>query len=663
MAEGINGNLESYKFQSSHLQKYDTDGNGELSIFEMENISDEEGLEILYKEMSSPNVDEQIASLEAQLKAVEDEQGFIGSLWNGIKNITNIGSSSEKCQKAIEDFKNGEITYDEASSIISEFQSKQKNSVNLVSNIATGVAVVAVVGSAVMTGGLSLGVIGAAAGVGAATKAGLKLADRATNKVEGDALDGKQIAKDALSGAVDGAVSVATMGIGTAAVTGKTVATQTVKQTIIQGAKQGAIGGSISGAAMGASDYTIEAAFEEDVQFSVDDLAKTTLLSAAGGALAGGVMGGVNSGVQYKKVTALQNNTPQMHQTYQSHIDEATTQIKNNFDGSDSVTKITGRAKSEKSIFDKLFSKLSKGKLASTELDDCFAAIGDGYGTRIQLKSLTQGEATEIIEKGLQGTGISADDFIKYLDGQVKGFDGISDDSLKALSTTIINELKEKQTGDVVKRLIAGIEDGSITITELNNYGDEVSSYFTNSQLQDIADAYFKKTGQHLDIVTLQDFNQGSGSKITVDDIEQYSSKVKTDGATKKSGYTSTQMNTKHTFEDGTTGLGELQIRGSELNSFADAEHIPYDIRQGKITVDDTKYSSVYNLISNMSDDSYKAYNSYLKDTYNWIRLKELGIETTEPLLTGTFTTKTGEVISSESMELISRQGLLAFSH
>ena len=158
-------------------------------------------------------------------------------------------------------------------------------------------------------------------------------------------------------------------------------------------------------------------------------------------------------------------------------------------------------------------------------------------------------------------------------------------------------------------------------------------------------------------------FNQGSGSKITVDDIEQYSSKVKTDGATKKSGYTSTQMNTKHTFEDGTTGLGELQIRGSELNSFADAEHIPYDIRQGKITVDDTKYSSVYNLISNMSDDSYKAYNSYLKDTYNWIRLKELGIETTEPFLTGTFTTKTGEVISSESMELISRQGLLAFSH
>ncbi len=663
MAEGINGNIEAYKFQSSHLQKYDTDGNGELSIFEMENISDEEGLELLYAEMTAPSVEEQIVSLEAQLANVESEQGVIGSLWNGLKNLTGIGASSEKCQKAIDDFKNGDISYEEASAIISDFQAKQQNSVNLVSNIATGVAVVAVVGSAVLTGGLSLGVVAAATGVGAATKAGLKFADRATNKVEGDALDAKQIAKDALSGAVDGAVSVATMGLGTAAVTGKTVAAQTLKQTVIQGAKQGAIGGAVSGATMGASDYTIEAAFEEDVEFNVADLTKTTLISAAGGALAGGIMGGVNSGVQYKKVSALQANTLQMHKTYNSHIDEATQQIKNNFDDSASVSEITGRAKSEKSIFDKLFSKLSKGKLNSTELDDCFAAIGDGYGTRVQLHSLTGDEATEIIEKGLKGTGLSVDDFIKYLDGKVNGFDGMSEESLKTLSTSIINELKEKQTGDVVKRLISGIEDGSITITELNNYGDEVSSYFTNSQLQDIADAYFKKTGKQLDIVTLQDFNNGSGAKMTVDGVEQYSSRIKTDGATKKSGYTSTQMNTEHTFSDGTTGLGELQIRGKELNAFADAEHIPYDIRQGKITASDTKYSEIYDLISSMSDDSYKAYNSYLKDTYNWIRLKELGIETTEPLLNATFTTKTGEVISSDVMDLISREGLLAFSH
>ncbi len=663
MAEGINGNIEAYKFQSSHLQKYDTDGNGELSIFEMESISCEDDIELLYNEMMSPSVDEQIANLEAQLANVEAEQGFIGSLWNGLKNLTNIGSSSEKCQKAIDDFKNGDISYDEASAIISEFQTKQQNSVNLVSNIATGVAVVAVMGSAVLTGGLSLGVVAAAAGVGAATKAGLKFADRATNKVEGDALDAKQITKDALSGAVDGAVSVATMGLGTAAVTGKTVATQTIKQTIIQGAKQGAIGGAVSGAAMGASDYTIEAAFEEDVDFVVADFAKTTLISAAGGAVAGGVMGGVNSGIQYKKVSALQTNTTQMHETYQAHIDEATQQVKNNFDDSASVSKISGRAKSEKSIFDKLFSKLNKGKLNSTELDDCFAAIGDGYGARIQLNSLTNEEANSIIENGLKGTGISVDDFIKYLDGQIKSFDGMSEESLKSLSTSIINELKEKQTGDVVRRLVSGIEDGSITITELNNYGDEISSYFTNSQLQDIADAYFKKTGKQLDIVTLHDFNNGSGAKMTVDGVEQYSSNIKTDGATKKSGYTSTQMNTEHTFNDGTTGLGELQIRGSELNSFADAEHIPYDIRQGKITAGDAKYSDIYNLISNMSDDSYKAYNSYLKDTYNWIRLKELGIETTEPLLKETFTTKTGEVISSDAMDLISREGLLAFSH
>ena len=97
--------------------------------------------------------------------------------------------------------------------------------------------------------------------------------------------------------------------------------------------------------------------------------------------------------------------------------------------------------------------------------------------------------------------------------------------------------MKEKQTSEIVQNIIDGIKSGKLSITELNNYGDEVTSYFTNSQLQSIADAYFEKTGKQLDIVTLEDFNNASGTKVTVDGEEVYTSNIKTKGAQKDTGY------------------------------------------------------------------------------------------------------------------------------
>ena len=680
MAEGINGNIEAYKFQHPQLQAYDTDGNGELSIFEIENISDQEGIEILFNEINTESTEEQVASLEAQLQSVKNEQGIISNIWNGIKCATGIGSSTNKCEKAIEDFKNGSISYEEASTIISEFQTKQKNSVNLVSNIATGVAAVAVVGSAVMTGGLSLGVIGAAAGFGAATKAGLKFADRATNKVEGDALDGKQIAKDALSGAVDGAISVATMGIGTAAVTGKTVATQTVKQTIIQGAKRGALDGAISGAVTGASDYTIEAAFEDDVQFNIGDLTKSTLTNAAGGALAGGVMGGATSGIQYKNMNAiltkrqtkfsnltkeqiaeLTDQANSLHSKYSKNLKKASSSTEDAFKGIDGI-EITSRPKSSNSIFEKLAKKLEDGEISVIDEKSCLEAIGDGVGIRVQMKSLTPTEAKTLIESKLENTGITYDDFVKYLSGDKSGFSKEMLTSLDAVQPSVINALKEAQTADTFNALVAGIRNGDISITELNNYGNDLSSYFTNRQLQEIADAY---PNGKLDIVSKMDKDFAfEHSDVSLDGDKTV---VKTDklnltekGAIKKSGYTSTQMNTKYSFDDSING--ELQIRGKEVNQFADVEHIPYDIRQNKITDLDTEYAPIYDTIKSMSKDSYKQYNQYLTDVYNWLRLKELGIEAAEPVLRGTFTTEAGQVISDEAMQMLTRSGLTNFA-
>lgn len=692
MPESINGSnsIDTYKYQNPQLQKYDTDGDGGLSVFEIENISDEQGIEIFFEDFNTISQEEQSKSLETQLETVSDEQGIVSSLWNGIKCLTGIGSSTSKCEKAIEDFKNGKISYEEASSAISEFQEKQKNSVNLVSNIATGVATVAVLGSAVMTGGLSLGIIAAAAGVGAATKAGLKFADRATNKVKGDALDGKQIAKDALSGAVDGAVSVATMGIGSAAVTGKTVATQSIKQTIINGAKLGALDGAISGGVTGAGDYAIEAAFEEDIDFNLKDFTKSALTNAAGGALAGGVMGGISSGIQYKnmdellakrqtkfkdlskeQIVELTDQANSLHSRYSSKLNKASKSTKEAFSGIDGI-EISSRPKSANSIFEKLAKKLQDGEMTIIDEASCLDAIGDGIGIRVKMKSLTGEQSKSIIEEKLKNTGIEYDDFIKYITGKGQDLDDALKTSIDAIEPTIINALKEEQTKDTFNALIKGIKNKSITITELNNYGDELSSYFTNRQLQAIADAYESvNKGSKLDIVSKLDRDfQFPNPKVGFDDgkttVESDKLKITDKGAVKKSGYTSTQMNTKYQVDSSING--ELQIRGIEVNEFADVEHIPYDIRQGKITELDTKYAPIYDTIKNMSPKSYKQYNSYLKDVYNWLRLKELGItsvggqELLEPVLSGTFTTKTGEIISDEAIQMLTRSGLTAFA-
>ncbi len=712
MSENINNSQNignTYKYYNYELQKYDTDEDGVLSVFEIENIQDEEGIDLLAQDLNSAqteeNKEEQIQILEAKLESVNNQQGAISSLWNGIKCLTGLGSSSDKCEQAIENFKNGEITYEEADSIISSFSEKQKSSVNLISNIATGLASVAIVGSAVMTGGLSLGVVAAAAGVGAATKAGIKFADRATNKVQGDALDGKQILKDSLSGAVDGAVSVATMGMGTAAVTSKTVAQQTLKQTVIEGAKAGAKAGAISGAVTGASDYTIEAAVEEDVEFNIEDLAKTTALNAAGGALAGGVIGGVSSGIQYNKVKAASANTaantdsPAAIQTettadsgivettavkassepelpaeikaelsqqaedlsnlFNTNIDEATIQIDNEFGNLSSVNGVSGRAKSSSSIYEKLVKKFNNGKLTSTSTQDCIDSIGDAYGTRIQLKSLSTEEAKDIIEDCLYGYNITYDQFIKYMNGDSSALDETGAAVLEEIKGTIIDLLKEKQTQEVVDQLADAIGNGRLVITELNNYGDDITSYFSNAQLQEIADAYYIQTGKRLDLVTYDDFTKSSGTKFDLENSSDYTINIDTGKATKESGYATSQMNTKQTLSDGTTGNGEIQIRGTELNQFADAEHIPYDIRTGKIKATDTEYSDIFDIISNMSPETYEKYNSFLTNTYKYLRLKELGIETTMPDITQIFSENE---LSQEAMKLLDMQGLITIS-
>ena len=685
------------------------------SAEELNTVTDEDS--------SSEDVEKQAEELSSMLNDAEDKQGIVGSAWNSFKSFIGIGSSTKKCENAISDFKEGKISYDEAKSIISDFDSKQDGSVNMFSNIATGIVVTGVIASAVATGGLSLGVVAAAAGVGGATKAGLKFADRATNKVKGDALDGKQIVKDGLSGAVEGVATAATMGVGSAAknVAGET-AKSTLKSAIVSGAKEGAKTGGVAGAITGAGEYTINASMEDDVEFNTGDLLKNTAANALCGAVAGGVIGGVTGGIGYAKTkntneTALNNtenelpekdvpklsdkeavdetvtsenyavaenvqaeevkaqtptqkvaetntaskdlneeikteltsNAQQIKVNTEKHLDEAKGQITDVFGEAETVKnggEITARAKGEDSILAKLSKKYKNNKLKTTDFADSERAIGDAYGSRIQLKSVGSEEAKSIIEKGLDGTDVSYADFVNYIQGNKGVLTAAQIEELDAVSSSVLDSLKEAQTGEIVDLLVKGIDDGSITITELNNYGDDISSYFTKAQNQRIADAYAAKNpGKKLDVVTqinkdsenalLEPLFDNETGELTGYVKNTDSAVYKSKGATKDSGYASSQMNVVHEFKDSTTGLGELQIRGTELNSLADAEHIPYDIRTGKVDAKTTKYPEIYNTIKTMSKESYEQYNEYLRNCYKSIRLNELGVKTEIPTMNG----------------------------
>lgn len=240
------------------------------------------------------NANAKVQNLNAILQKAQNEQGVVGKFWDGLKGVTGIGLSSKKCQNYINKVSSNQMSYEEAYTEVSKYGFKQKSAVNMLSGIASGVCSAFAIGLAPATGGAS---ILAAAGVGAASKAGIKTLDRATNNVQNDALNAKQIVKDGLSGALNGAVSGATIGIGKEAVAAATTAKEALKQGVIQGAK----GGAISGAAIGAGDYTIECAFEDDQEFKVDDLVRNTAYSAVAGGATGAVIGGLTSYSRFTK--------------------------------------------------------------------------------------------------------------------------------------------------------------------------------------------------------------------------------------------------------------------------------------------------------------------------------------------------------------------------
>ncbi len=291
MVNSVNSinDVEKVKFNNQAVTPVRAVSNEDVSIFQSTSFGNDSAVD-----------ETSLLALEEQLNAVEDKQGFIMGAWDDLKCGLNIGSSSEKCEDAIDKYKKGEISYEEAMAEIEKFDTKQQGSLDLFSNIATGVtAVVAATAAAaaiVASGGTATPLVLAAvgAGTGALTKAGVKAADRATNEVEKDALNGKQIAKDALSGGVTGTIGALTMGTGSAASSlGGSVA-----KSAASSMKTGAITGTVSGS----SNYLIDTAFDEDKEFNTKDFLVSTATGTIAGTAVGGIMGSANGAMRYTGV-------------------------------------------------------------------------------------------------------------------------------------------------------------------------------------------------------------------------------------------------------------------------------------------------------------------------------------------------------------------------
>jgi len=233
-------------------------------------------------QVNSVPVANKSAVLAARFKEINDKQGFLGSIWNNIKEATNTGVSKSDCQNMLLKYQRGEISFDEALEYINSYEKKQNSMVDLEANVITGITAIAIATAAVSAGPIGWALAFAkGAPIGAAVKTLVKLVDRATNKTKNDEFDVKQMTKDALSGAITGTTSAVASGVGIGIKAGN------FGLAVSNGAKCGAQCGALAGS----TSYIIDTSFDKDKYFNLNDCLKNTLTSTFVAGTVGGIVG------------------------------------------------------------------------------------------------------------------------------------------------------------------------------------------------------------------------------------------------------------------------------------------------------------------------------------------------------------------------------------
>ena len=228
--------------------------------------------------------------LYQRFEEIKSKQGFIGKFFNEVKESFKLGKTQSNCESKLHEYKTGKISFEQALQYIEDFEKKQENFKDLATNITTGVGAIAA--TALSAG--SAGTIGAilaitkGAPVGALIKTSLNTVDRATNDIEDDALDLKEMSKDAIKGATVGATSA-------------------ISSNMVLGVKQGKFGLSVlnsakcgvaCGAASGAINYTADVAYDGERKFNFGELSRNVATSALVSGTVGAAVGGGYYGVE-----------------------------------------------------------------------------------------------------------------------------------------------------------------------------------------------------------------------------------------------------------------------------------------------------------------------------------------------------------------------------
>ncbi len=191
-----------------------------------------------------------------------------------------------------------------------------------------------------------------------------------------------------------------------------------------------------------------------------------------------------------------------------------------------------------------------------------------------------------------------------------------------------VDRLSQSQIDEIIASLNKGFREGGIRPIEIDNYsGKNITPYLTEANIDSIKEAAISAKSQ-TETSYIGAKNKGSG-------------------------YTSAQINVTHS--NGVSG--ELQIRSTQIDSVANIEHIPYDIRQGKdISSNNPLVKRVYSQIEksaqNLSKSGEKSYGNYLNKIYEYNKAVEQGLTGMQEPQIGDFFTGTRQGCKSQGRTL-----------
>ncbi len=252
----------------------------------------------------------QKSDLRKEYETIKSQQGLIGKLWDGFKNIFGMKSGSKHLEKILTEYEKGKIDSEKVQEALKKYEAGQKTCVDVVADMASGILAIGAFALAVPTGGASLAIgLGAATLSGSAIKIGIKAGDALAT---GKEYKSKDLLYDTITGGINGLMGPVTNGLGNCVTKtiGKKLGLSIIGESTEQIAKQGiksailnqsidVAGGTIfkraialgsgmalDGALGGASDNMVRAALNGE------DIAKAGIEGAIGGMIMAPVIGG-----------------------------------------------------------------------------------------------------------------------------------------------------------------------------------------------------------------------------------------------------------------------------------------------------------------------------------------------------------------------------------